>query len=492
MEEQRFPWREILETLFRRRRTVQGIGTLAFLAALASTLAQAPLYRSTSTLELRAQRGRVTVSPGRGSGVTVDRVEGAEINQQVELLQSPGLLRELAENVWASAPVAPQRLPGPRQWLRGAYGRLHGAPPVDPVGARVELYQERLQVAAVSNSNLIHVSYLAGDPQTATRFVNTLVARHTERSLARNQTSEALAFLAEQRALAAEVVDHAKNALEDYRQAHGIAHLPATTAELLRGMQTLEQERSEARARLDEVIARVAYLRLQSATLPRRINAEEVETESESVVKLRSALIELQLERSEKLSRYTSSSTVIRDLDRRINDAEQRLELERKTTAETRTAINPSYQTIEVELLKAEADLAALQARVSAIDRGFAAGRVDMDRLEASAPELARLENELANATSTFQSYLQKEEEARFSSALDQSRFVNLSVVEPAVPATAPESGGRTVRVLGLTLLGGLLGVGAAFLRDWLDPSVKSAAQAERITGVPVIAEISS
>ena len=38
--------------------------------------------------------------------------------------------------------------------------------------------------------------------------------------------------------------------------------------------------------------------------------------------------------------------------------------------------------------------------------------------------------------------------------------------------------------------IGLLLGIAVALLRDWIDPSIKSTSQAERLTGVPVLAEI--
>ena len=49
--------------------------------------------------------------------------------------------------------------------------------------------------------------------------------------------------------------------------------------------------------------------------------------------------------------------------------------------------------------------------------------------------------------------------------------------------------GGR--RTVALSLFAGLaIGVGGAFLRDWWDPSIKSSAEASRLSQVPVLAEI--
>jgi capsular polysaccharide biosynthesis protein len=35
-----------------------------------------------------------------------------------------------------------------------------------------------------------------------------------------------------------------------------------------------------------------------------------------------------------------------------------------------------------------------------------------------------------------------------------------------------------------------LVGIGLAFFRDWMDPSVKGAGQIERLIGLPVLGEL--
>ena len=81
-------------------------------------------------------------------------------------------------------------------------------------------------------------------------------------------------------------------------------------------------------------------------------------------------------------------------------------------------------------------------------------------------------------------------EEARLASDLDERGMVNLRIWDQAeVPADPLPSKKRRTILLGL--LGGLfLGIGGGLARDWIDPSVKSAAHATRVSRLPVIAEI--
>ena len=111
-------------------------------------------------------------------------------------------------------------------------------------------------------------------------------------------------------------------------------------------------------------------------------------------------------------------------------------------------------------------------------------------KLEHVLPELNRLQNDVQTQKEAYLSYLRKEEEARIASALDESQIVNISIAERAAVPTEPESGQLRRRVLFGTVLSMMLAVGLALLRDWMDPSVKTAAQAERLAGLPVLGEL--
>ena len=65
-----------------------------------------------------------------------------------------------------------------------------------------------------------------------------------------------------------------------------------------------------------------------------------------------------------------------------------------------------------------------------------------------------------------------------------------MSLIDRAEVPGAPERLYRKRKVIQGTLFGFLLGILVAFLRDWLDPTVKGSHQAARLAGLPVISEI--
>src|SRR5207247_1006042 len=91
--------------------------------------------------------------------------------------------------------------------------------------------------------------------------------------------------------------------------------------------------------------------------------------------------------------------------------------------------ISQTRESLALGLAKTEAEAAGLKARIDSIH-----GQIDRDQprlvhLEQVATERERLEQEVAAAREALQTYRRKEEEARFSSALDRSRIVNVSIV---------------------------------------------------------------
>jgi uncharacterized protein involved in exopolysaccharide biosynthesis len=157
--------------------------------------------------------------------------------------------------------------------------------------------------------------------------------------------------------------------------------------------------------------------------------------------------------------------------------------------AETTNAINPAYQNLEVDLAQTKAQMAAVGARVEALRSQVADHRTQVGHHDEVGSEQDRLEQAVASAKA-FITYSKKEEEARFTTALDESSFVDLAVAEPAKVPTTPEKSKQMIMLILGATMSLVAGVGLGFVRDRLDPSVKSAAEAQNVTGLPILAEV--
>ncbi|MFQ5667105.1 MAG: GumC family protein [Candidatus Binatia bacterium] len=494
-EATRIDWQDIAATVLRRRKLVLIVFTSGFaLTALLAMLTR-PMYTASSRLMLTSERARITVSPDPDSGPTVERVTDQDLNSEVALLQSAALVREVLEPYRGqlehrrpaglarrigSILRAPLALPG---WL---YRRAHGVAPLSPFERWVRRVAAHLRVRAIRGSNLIEVSLTDANPRWAAEFVNKLSAHHVERHARLSQQSEALGFLESQRQLLNGKMRQAEAALAEFYDREGIDAASAQRAALRDRLLKLEANLADSYTELEESTARAKFL---TQNLHSRVHGGSATGRSgnnDPLQLLQTRVVELQLRRSELSSKFAPTSLKIRAVDQQLKEARQLLAAEE---GRIRSTGNPS---VKFELSQIREKIAAVKARVGALREQIDQYRTKLYHLDRIAPEQERLKQELVTAKESFLTYGKKVEEARFSEALDRSRIVNVSVVEHAAVPTAPRPGKRVITLVLGAIVSLAAGIGLAVLADRTDPTVLSAAAAEKVSGLKVIADIPS
>jgi uncharacterized protein involved in exopolysaccharide biosynthesis len=499
MEESSIRWMQHLETVWRRRRLVLTIGLLGSLAICAWVWFSPPQYRAHATILLGAQR----VTTPRG-----DAMADKGIASEVAMLSSPALVRDALEAL-GGAPRSPASVDRPAaasghpapgvaagrgigDRFGALYRRIRGMPPADPLDAQVQDVAKDIEASRVEESNVIEVAYSGDNPRWAANFVNTLLAKHVERIARLEEQPRTRSFYQGQGDVVFRRLQEARDALTSFRDRHGSDLAPGDDAELHKALTELDAERASAETQLAEAQARVGYLRGEIGRHPAKIAAESEVRQSEGVKLLEGRLTTLEIQRSEAITKYTPTSTPVRDLDAQIAETRKLMsgQAVEQQTAGTKTAVNPTFQAMEIDLVQRQAELAALSARVRALSGEQQRVRSQIAHLAASTPELDRLQNQEKSANDAYLDYMKKGEEARLNGALDRSGLVNISVLEHAEVPNSPEPSKDQYKLLVGIAASFALGVIAALVRERIDPAVNSGTQAERMTGVPVIESI--
>ncbi len=486
IEEKPLPWQELLEVLFRRRFIIAGTALLGAILALAATMIQPPSY------EARAQ---ILVTESPMAGPREESMSKRQIASEVSFLQSPSLVRNvLVEYQKNGHPMEPNKAPMVR--LKRTAKKL-----VNEVIRRDDRPKQsseppplrgQIDIDDIPGTNIIEVSYVGHDPEWAAGFVNDLLQHHVRRIATLNEErTKAGGFFREQVDVSADRWKEAQEALTSFRRENGSYLLAGDENHLRRVLSDLEASRVATQTQLLESMARVQFLESEINLHPDTIASESRVTENESVKFLNSQILTLEIQRSELLSRYTPTSSKVRDLERQIEEANRLLATkERETLSEVKTVLNPAYQALEIQLVETRAQVSSTEAKLEALDTQIEDYRDKISLLEATAAELERFKDDVETARVTYQANRQKEEEARQAVFLDQSGLVNLTIHEPALVPTAPLPAGRGSRTIAGFLVGMVIGIFIAFARDLLDSSIKGSAQAHRLSGLPVIAEI--
>jgi capsular polysaccharide biosynthesis protein len=85
--------------------------------------------------------------------------------------------------------------------------------------------------------------------------------------------------------------------------------------------------------------------------------------------------------------------------------------------------------------------------------------------------------------------YLQKEEEARISEALDRRRIINVAIAEPPTVPSLP-SNQRYLTVLMGGVFAIFMSIGMAFVAEQVDPTFRTPDEVRTFLDIPVFASL--
>lgn len=252
---------------------------------------------------------------------------------------------------------------------------------------------------------------------------------------------------------------------------------------------TLRQLYQSASSELLVTQSRVRQLESQLANYKRQIKdiAPEVDLYVED--SSQQALVELKMEREEKLSRYRSDSRVIRELDKRIEQAEAFLETRAGPGGVVRRGPNPLYQQVESSIAMLESEVQALLSQETELKSQIAGFEQRQRRLVELEPSLQELERSREVAERSVKAFAEREVEERARGELTQGSVNNIRLLEPAAAPLKGSSLRMPAAILAI-LFAGFTALVAGVAHALTRSGFATPGSAERTLGLPVLASI--
>ena len=460
---------EFFRVLRRRMSLILVVAVLGTVAAMVVIAKTVPVYSSSATVMVNLpDQGVDAANPN----VVLTPNEETEIQTKVELLQSRNLARATAKSLrLADDPefaAEKTRKVGPIRWV---LQHLVTAPAIsaDPDEQRKQAERarteeivnkliNRLDVERVARSSLIKVTASSTDPQKAARIANRTVETYIRGQVddARDGREQDIKNLSQRVREVGGYLHSADLAVAQYRKQHGLLDAQPDASGVIQS---------------NQLNGMLAQARADSAVSARRAGSQ---------------------------ASGATTSALLAGLQ------EQETALERRLS-ELKTFYGPGYS----EVIKANAELAALRGRISLESR-----RIGADlRNEAAAggARVATIQSDLGGVRSrTFQAgaaavplrALQRNAEAVNGLYISLLNQLNQKIGTPAdvqpdlaivSRAPVPDVPSRPVpgRALAMALPGSLaLGILLAFAVEAMDTKLRTAEQAERILGLPTLAMV--
>ena len=482
--------RDFLAIGFRQRRLM----VTTFIALLGAVVGIALIlpkqYEAQMKILVRHERADSVVSAERETPrQTQSEISEGELESEAELLKSKDLLGKvvIACNLDKEMDLSFRTSSRGNCASETASGQHDDA----KVAQAVVALENGLKVEPIKLTNLISVTYRASDPHQAAYVLNTLSNLYLEKHLAMHRVSGAFDFFHEQAEEYRNALEKSEEQLAEFGHKEGIVSPTLTHEITVKQLGEFQASLLETQAAIEETQRRIQTLKTQLGSLPARHTTQVRTADNPQLMeRLKSTLLELELKRSELLTKFEPSYRPVQEVEQQIAQAKDAIAAAEKAPLRDETTdADPTYEALRAELAKASTDLAALKARATAT-----AGMVSSYRAESELLDQQEVRQEDIRRTAkaneeNYLLYLHKQEEARISDALDQQRISNVLVAEAASVPFKPQRH-RLVFVIIGGVLAAFTSVTLAFVMDRLDPSFRTPQEVEAYLGSPVLAAL--
>ncbi len=342
----------------------------------------------------------------------------------------------------------------------------------------VEMF-EKVKIEQKRGLDIVSIAYESHSAFEAKLLANTYAAEYEKLSMkyTRQQLTTVVKFLNEQRKEKYKSLLLVESKIKRFQEEGGIIALNEQARALIEILSTFEAQRDATEIEMiasgKKIEAYKKEINQQNPTITKYIENYAAEPRMKA---LQEDIARLEMRRDLAMSDITKTDASEKDLieqtNRRIK--ELKVELNRQLEAYKESIFSASPEEVrELSVLLLEAEV-----KYDALKSSFKKSKEIVKKYEARFNELpkktisyARLQREL-NANEKL--YLLVEEKYQEAMIVEQSTAGNVVIIDPAVRPLEPSKPNRKLIVIIGLILGMGIGFGFAFIRDFLDNTVKT------------------
>ncbi|HQR03419.1 MAG: chain length determinant protein EpsF [Proteobacteria bacterium] len=325
-----------------------------------------------------------------------------------------------------------------------------------------ELLQKGLMVSISNGTNIISISFAAGDPSFAAAVANAYAQAYiiTNIELKVDPARQYSRWFGDQAKVMRENLEKAQAALSEYQQEHGIV--------------SKEEHLDTEMARLNELTAQLTQAQEQAVEVRSKQNAKSDELPD------------------------VNQSSMVQSLKTDIARQEAKLQ----EAGENLGVNHPQYQRMAAELATLKAQLQSEKnaivsslstsknialSKESQLRAAIESQKKKLLELKGGRDRLAVLQRDVDAAQSAYDTVIKRYNQTSLESQVTQT---NVSVLNPAIQPPEPASPNIKKSLAMTLLLALILGGGAAYLLELLDKKVRTVDDLVEMLQVPVLAVI--
>lgn len=480
--------RDVASVVFRHKLLLFVTFLAVALGTAAITFLMPNEYESRMKILVKNTRSDVPITPEQTVGSTGNNFENDvsenQINSEIELLTSEDLLKQV---------VTECGLYGGGSSLSSSLG-IKEAPrsQATQIEEAARHLAKDLVITPVKKANIIEVKYANRSPEKAAAVLKKLGDLYLEKHVKLHRPPGTYEFFKAQADQSEAQLREAEKQLSGFQQSMNVVSLTQQKDQTVQKLTEAKSKLLETETFLREVSDRIAKGQQQLESLaPRVVTQRRALPNQYSVERMNTLIVELQNRRTQLLTKFRADDRLVREVDQQLKNTRAALDKASKETAtEQSTDVNPLRQALEGELARGKVDQAGAAGRHEMLVGQVKQYEAQLSRLEGITAEFEDLAREKKERGDNYQLYKKKEEEARITDELDQSKITNVSVAEPPVQSTLPVRPNRPLNLILGVFLGVLLSVGSVVMAEFLRDTVLTPRELEKLTGERVLASL--
>ncbi len=348
-----------------------------------------------------------------------------------------------------------------------------------------------ISLAGSDRENLYTIKYQNNNPDLAKRVVQALLTIFTESSLggARKDISTTQKFLEDQLASYQTKMLEKEKELEAFKL-RNINSMPGQGGDFYSKLNSMDLALEQAKLELEEASNRKKQLQQQledqdevlsmpapggvtSSALDSRISALQSQIDN---LRLRYTDLHPEIARTKQL------------IDRLLEQKKREDDELRKQPQGAIKAQNPVYQQLSVAIAEADANEAAMKARVKQLQGKRNALFGSADRIPVIEHDFAQMQRDLGVLKQNYDALLSRRETVLMSGEVEsKTDSVEFRVIDPPRVPNKPAWPNRPLLVAAVPFGGIGVGLALAFLLTQLRPAVESRRQLSELTSYPLL-----
>ncbi len=494
-----------VETPFRHKRTIVTSVLACMLLGWLAILVWPRKYESEAKLKIRVGRSSVALDPTVTTGETMlmQKTLEEEVITTLDVLGSRQVLAKVVDKIGPEA-VLSGTVPGAPEGgvtasilepIKGLVSNVVGLG-ASAVGLKDDISDhelaviqigDQLNVYAPKKSSVVTISSEGKSPQMAQLMAQTMIAVFMEEHLRSSATPGSHKFFGEEVKTAETRLKKMNQQRFDFLTKENLVSIDANREMLRDKLVAVNRDILVAKGTLEQTHSKIAELKGKIVRMDDEVVVSRQEATSTTWSGIRQKIYELEVAEKNMEGIFQPSHPTLVSTRDQLESARGILKKIKSENVNNNSGINPAKATAREDLRQLETAVAGLETEIEEKLKDRKQADIEVKRLLENERSLIGMDRDIAVLESSLGLLNQKMEESRLIEQLEQNQFSNVSIVQPASLIERAASPDKRLLAVAFTMLGGMLGLALAYLKENSFESVRSADQLRLwVKGLPV------